>query len=102
MVVIVVDVVVVVVVVVVIFFYDFILSKHATISPTRRHFFHCVCPLTQGIYEWDESRWEKMLYGCDESQVMELKPLDIRWHYDPLTWKFRTEAEHAWTVPTGS
>lgn len=59
-------------------------------------------PRTLGIYELDESRWEKMLYGCDESQVMQLKPLDMRWHFDPLTWKFRTETEHAWTVPTGN
>ena len=43
-----------------------------------------------------------MLYGVDESKVMQLDPLNMRWHYDPLTWKFRTEAQHSWSVPTGS
>ena len=42
-----------------------------------------------------------MLAGCNPDLVMRLRPQDPTFLYDPLTWKFRTDPDHAWSIPTG-
>jgi len=59
-------------------------------------------PPVFNTYEWGQRHWEKLLDGHNADHVMQLNPSNPIFHFDPLTWKFRTDPDHAWSIPTGN